>query len=107
MAALSITATPASGISANTVFRFDVAGTTPNDNTAYNGSNYPAEPETRFYLAYEVGGKEMGRSQVFGTTPDGAFQVNGYIFPTSGTWTVNLRKVSDDSSVITATVVVA
>ena len=103
----AVAVTPTAATATKTVHRVDVTGTVPNDPATFNASNYPTETENRFYLAFEVGGVEKGRSQVFGTTPVGAFTFNSYIFPTTGTYTVNLRKVSDNSSVATASVVVS
>ena len=111
--AATITVTPASGsiTAAKTVCTFAIAGTTPNDEGSEDLNKYPIDPETRFVLTMKVGGEEVGRSQVFGTSPDGDFQFNSYIFPSTGTYTVQLYDVTNplsESAVLDpATVVVA
>lgn len=103
---VAVAAVPASGTHKD-VFRFDITGATGNDSGSADPTKYPVQPEVRYYLAYEKGGTEYGRSQVFGVTPVGSFQIYDYIFPSSGSWTVSLHKVSDDSSVATASVTVS
>jgi hypothetical protein len=111
--AASVTVTPASGsISAKkTVCKFAIAGTEANDVDEYSTAIYPTMPEHRFVLTMVVGGVEVGRSQVFGTTPDGAYQFNNYIFPVAGTYTVGVYDVTIPTNEIAiqtaATVVVA
>lgn len=104
----SLTIVPASGAitAARTVCRVTVAGATANDDTAYNALLYPASPEVRYYLAFELSSVEQGRSYVF--APNGGAHVfNNYIFPEAGSWTVHLRKTADDSSVANIAVTVA
>jgi hypothetical protein len=97
--AVTITATPNTGIVATkTVVRFDIAGSTPNDAGDYDADQYPTQAENRFVLAMREGATEKGRSQVFGTSPAGAFQFNGYIFPDAGTYTVALVNVTNPAS---------
>jgi hypothetical protein len=111
--AVAITVTPASGsiTAKKTVCTFAIAGSAPNNTGAHDATKYPADPENRFVLTMKVGGVEVGRSQVFGTTPDGAFQFNSYIFPVAGSYTVQLYNVTDPTSEAAvsdaATVVVA
>lgn len=104
---VTVTAVPAAGKAKKDVFRFDISGATGNDESAFDADKYPTSPEVRYYVAYEKGGTEYGRSQIFGVTPVGDFQIYDYIFPDTGTWTVNLRDASDDSSVATDTVVLS
>lgn len=96
----AIDITPASGniTAKSTVCRIDVSGQPAQDESAFDATKYPTEPEILYYLAFELGGEEYGRSPVFGVTPVGAHQFNNYIFPEAGSWTVNLRHVDDDSS---------
>jgi len=100
--AASITVTPASGsiVAKKTVCTFAIAGTEANDESEFNAAIYPTEPEHRFVLTMVVGGEEVGRSQVFGTSPVGAFQFNGYIFPSAGSYTVQLYDVTDPANEI-------
>jgi hypothetical protein len=103
--AAAITVIPVSGqiTAKKTVCTFAMSGTVPND----TGTG----AENRFVLTFKVGGVEVGRSQVFGTSPDGAFQFNSYIFPVAGSYTVQLYNVTNplsESAVLdAATVVVA
>lgn len=109
--------TPASGLitAARTVCRVDVAGAPANTLTGYDGTilntptgqkKYPASPAETYYLAFIKGGVELGRSYVFG--PDGgAHQFNNYIFPSSGSWTINLVRRRDSGTEATLSVTVA
>lgn len=111
--AVTITTTPASGsiVSKKDVCTFAIAGSVPNDTGGNDPTHYPADPENRFVMTFKVGGVEVGRTQVFGTTPIGAFQFNSYIFPVSGSFTVQLYNVTDPTNEIAvataATVVVS
>jgi len=111
--AVTITPTPASGSITATVdaVRFDIAGGDPNDEAGYDAGAYPTSPEFRYVLTMKVGGSELGRSQVFGVTPSGTFSFMNYIFPSAGTWTVQLYDVTDgiNETAVTdaATIVVA
>lgn len=79
----------------------------PSDENAYDVDLYPTSPEIRYYLAFEKAGADTGKSQVFSPAADGTFEFNSYIFPAAGTWTVHLRKASDDSSVANLVVTVS
>lgn len=68
---------------------------------------YPVQAEVRYYIAFELGGEEKGRSYEFGVSETGGHLFANYVFPEDGAWTVNLRKVSDDSSVATDEVTVS
>jgi hypothetical protein len=111
--AAAITVIPASGsiTAKKTVCTFAIAGTAPNDTGSHDAAKYPADPENRFAMTFKVGGVEVGRTQVFGTTPDGAFEFNSYIFPSAGSYTVQLYNVTDPTNEIAvldaATIVVA
>jgi len=110
--AATITVTPASGsiTAKKTVCRFNIAGA---DETvgAYSRTAYPTLPEARYVMTMVVGGVEVGRTQVFGVSPDGAFEINNYIFPSAGSYTVQLYDVTNPASPsakdTAATVVVA
>lgn len=109
--------TPASGAitATRTVCKVVVADAPDNDDTAFDGTvggsvgtplHYPASPEIRYYLAFIVNGVEQGRSYVF-TPSEGAHTFNNYIFPSAGSWTVNLNKASNDATEATLPVTVA
>lgn len=106
VAALAIT--PASGSieAVRDACRVDVSGAETNDVSAFDAEAYPTAPEMRYYLTFEKGGNELGRSYVFGVN-GGAHQFNNYIFPEAGSWTVRLNDAADDSSVATLAVTVA
>ena len=95
--AAAITVTPASGLitSKKTVCTFAIAGAPTNDTGNNDPTKYPADPEFRYVMTFVVGAVEVGRTQVFGTTPDGAFEFNDYIFPSAGTYTVQLYDVTN------------
>lgn len=104
-AALAITPASGSIIATVSACRIDVTGADQNDDTAYDPDLYPASPEIRYYVTAEVGGAEKGRSHVF--SPNGGkHSYDNYIFPSAGSWTLHLRKVSDDSSVANLAVTV-
>lgn len=111
--AVTITPTPASGAieAKKTVVTFAISGADPNDEANFSSSIYPTSPEFRYAMTMVEDGTEYGRTQVFGVTPDGAFQFNSYIFPHAGTWTVQLYDVTNPSSEVAksdaATVVVS
>lgn len=107
--AAAVAAYPVSGsiTSKETNVRITVTGAPVNTATGYNTSHYPASPAVTYYLAFEKGGTELGRSYVFGPDSDGIHVFNNYIFPSSGAWTVRLRKAADDSSVTTTALTVA
>jgi hypothetical protein len=99
---------PASGsiTATRTVCRVSVADAPANDTAEYDPLIYPTSPEITYYIAFLVSGVEQGRSYVF--APNGGSHVfNNYIFPSAGSWTVNLNKVSDDSTEATLAVTVA
>jgi len=111
--AVTITPTPASGsiTAKRDVVTFAISGADPNNEGGFNSALYPTSPEFRYVMTMVVGGIEVGRTQVFGVTPDGAFQFNGYIFPEAGTYTVQLYDVTNPLSPVAkttaATIVVA
>lgn len=111
--AVTITPTPASGsiLAKKDVVTFAISGADPNDEANFDANKYPTSPEFRYVMTFVVGGNEVGRTQVFGVTPDGAFQFNSYIFPEAGTYTVQLYDVTvppTETPIATAaTVVVA
>jgi hypothetical protein len=106
---VTVTPTPESGsiTAKQTVVRFDLAGLSLNDDTTFDAEHFPSMDEVRYYATYELDGTEMGRSHVFACNADGEYTLNNYIFPEAGSWTVEVRKVSDDSSVKSQAVTVA
>jgi len=109
---------PASGsiTAERTVCRVTTAGAPDNTLTGYDGSidntptgqhQYPASPAENYYIAFLVGGKEKGRSYVFNPGSSGVHVFNNYIFPSAGTWTLNLVRTRDTGTEATLSVVVA
>jgi hypothetical protein len=77
-----------------------------NTSTGYDADNYPASPEVTYYFSAELTGQDPGVSQVF--APNGGKGYwEGWVPPAAGTWTIHVRKVSDDSSVANTPLVVA
>lgn len=76
-----------------------VTGADVNDASAYDAGKYPTEPEGRYYLSFEKGGAEKGRSYVFGVDHTGKHVLNGYLFPEAGTFIVRLKKAVTDATV--------
>ena len=107
--AATITVTPASGsiVHGKTVCKFAIASTEPNDVSEYSAALYPTEPEQVYYMTFVVSAVEVGRTQHFGTTPAGAFEFDNYIFPSAGTYTVQLYSVKDGAAGTPATIVVS
>lgn len=60
-----------------------------------DGVDEATNAEIRYYLSAEATGVDTAKSQVF----SGDFTWQGWVFPVAGSWTIHLRKVSDDSSV--------
>ncbi len=75
-----------------------------NTSTGYDDDNYPASPEVTYYFSAELSGQDSGRSQVF--SPNGGKGYwEGWVPPAAGTWTIHVRKVADDSSVASTSLV--
>jgi len=106
MTALAITPASGSITHAKTICRVDVSGAPANTLTGYDPAKYPSSPAVRYYIAFIVNAVEEGRSYVFGVN-GGKHSFNNYIFPSAGTWTLNLCDVKDDSTAATLSVVVA
>lgn len=105
-AALAVT--PSSDVEAgSTVCKVAVSGGVENTLTGYDVEEYPASPEVRYYLTFELAGDELGRSYVFGVNADGEHEFNNYVFPEAGSWTVRLSNAADDSSVQSTSVTVS
>jgi hypothetical protein len=109
---------PASGsiTATKTVCRVTTAGAPDNTLTGYDGTidntptgqhQYPASPAENYYIAFILGGVEKGRSYVFNPGPNGEHVFNNYIFPTAGSWTVNLVRTRDSGTEATLAVTVA
>lgn len=109
---------PASGsiTAERTVCRVTTSGAPDNTLTGYDGTidntptgqhQYPASPVENYYIKFSVGGVEKGRSYVFNPGSSGVHVFNNYIFPSAGTWTVDLVRTRDSGTEATLSVVVA
>lgn len=97
MAAVSVSpASPRATVDACVV---TVTGANQNDTGAPDTQVYPVQAEKRYYLTFEEGGVQKGRSYVFGVDENGGHTFVSYIFPDAGTYVVHLRDTADDSSV--------
>lgn len=105
--AITITLDPTGPVAKKSACRVDVAGASPNTVTGYDATKYPASPEVRCYLAFLLGGAMLGKSYPFTVSQAGKHSLNTYVFPSAGNWTVELRKVSDDSVLATKAVTVS
>lgn len=97
--ATSVTVYPAAPRATIDFCRVTVDEADQNTTTGYDTDEYPTSPEMRYYLTFEEGGEEWGRSYVFGVNEEGGHEFNNYVFPHAGTWEVHLRDNADDSSV--------
>ena len=107
--AVTVTPTPASGAitAKGTVVKFDLAGLDLNDSTDYSATAYPTWTELRYYIAFTLGGIELGRSPEFGPDFEGAWQFNNYIFPSAGAWSVVVHNAATDATVKSQAVTVS
>lgn len=103
----AVTCTPTAPVHGASSCRIDVTGATVNDSTAYDANVYPTEPEVRYYIAFLLSSTERNRSYRFAPASDGTHSFDNFMFDTAGTWTVNLNKVSDDSTAATLSVTVS
>lgn len=118
---MSVTLTPVPAAPRATVdfVRVTVAAADQSTLTGYDGTlsnsgtmpgspaQYPASPEVRYYLTFELDGVIRGKSYVFSTDTDGGHEFNNYCFPEAGDWTIRLNAAADDSSVQTQAVTVS
>lgn len=95
---MAVTLTPSVAAPRATIdaVRIDVAGASANDG-ASDTDNYPVQDELRAYIAFLLGGEELGRSYVFTVGADGTHEFNNYIFPEAGSWTMSMRRVDTDA----------
>lgn len=101
--------TPASGsiTAVKTAVKISVTGGSANDLTAYNSALYPSSPEIKQYIRATATGQPTLKSHVFTPATGGTAEWNGVIFPAAGSWTVTLRKASDDTQLATASITVS
>jgi hypothetical protein len=96
----TVTVAPTSPVAASSSCVVTVDAAAVNATGTPDPAVYPAQAEKRYYLTFEEGGAEKGRSYVFGVDAvDGGHVFSGYVFPDAGTYVVHLRDVADDSSV--------
>lgn len=69
--------------------------------------NTAAGVERRYYVVCTKSGQDPLRSHVFSPSYDGKHEWDSLMFPAAGTWTMQVRDVSNDSVVATLSQVVA
>lgn len=100
--AAALTITPASGAitAKKSVCRIDVTGEAPNE--------VPGGAERRLYILADAPvGTDDARSEVFAVSADGKHSWFNFIFSVAGSWTLRLKKVSNDADVTTLAVTVS
>jgi hypothetical protein len=105
----AVTITPASGsiTAEKSACEIAATGMTANDTTAYDSTKYPSSPAVTYYFKAAATGQTTLKSPVFTPASGGtAIWPGSIIFPAAATWTLTVNKVSDDSAVATASVVV-
>lgn len=104
---------PASGsvIHTTTACRVTCTGVPSNNTAAYavpdDAFDYPTEPAITYYFRFAKSGADSLISPVFTPASDGTAAWDDVIVPSAGTWTLTIRKASDNSQVATASVVVS
>jgi hypothetical protein len=107
MAAVAITPASGSITAVKTVTRVTCSAVASNTATGYSTANYPASPQVTYYFKASKSGSNDLKGPVLSTSAAQIAEWDNLIFPSAGTWTVGIYKTSDDSSVATASVVVA
>lgn len=104
--AITMTATPSSGVATKTAFRIDVSGVTSLG--TFDANATPRQPEIKYYFEFSEGGTIKGTS--YRWVPDastGKHSWQNIILPDAGTYTISLKKHSDDTTVSSISVVVS
>ena len=100
----TIACVPTTATKDNTCVRVDAAGLTVNDSAAFSASIYPTEPQILYYIEATGSGGTTLTSERFGGP---AFSVQCWMFDAAATYTVAVKKDSDDSTVASTTIVVS
>lgn len=106
---IAVASSPASGSITHAVTACEITATGASSNTltGYDSTHYPASPEVKYYFSAEKTGVDSLVSARFAASSDGKGEWHDVVFPSAGTWTLRLRKNSDDSSVANISLVVA
>jgi hypothetical protein len=100
----AIACVPTTATKEQTCVRIDATALDVNDSSTYDANTYPTETPYTYYIeAVGTGGTTL-RSEEFGGP---AFSVQGWMFDKDATYTVSLRDASDDSEVVSTTIVVS
>lgn len=108
--AAAVVIVPASGSITHLVDACEISATglTANDSTTYSTSTYPTEAAITAYFKLTCSGQPTLTSPIFASNAAGLGAWPGsVIFPAAGTWTLDLIKVADSSTIATASVTVA
>lgn len=105
----AVVVSPASGSITHlvTAVRVTCTGAPNNDSTAYDASIYPTEPQLAYYFKFAKSGQDSLVSPHFSTNSAGTAEWDDVLIPASGSWTLTLNKVSNDSVAATASVTVS
>ena len=97
--AVTVTATPTSGVATKTAFRVSVTGLAANDTATYSSGVANSEAEIRYYFEMSEGGTVKGTSHRFTPNPaSGGHTWDNIIAPDSGTYVFTVKRVSNGAS---------
>lgn len=106
MAAVAISPTSGNITAVKTVCRITASATPSNTTVGYSSSNYPASPQVTYTFQLSKTGSTTMFSPVLSTSAGQIAAWDGVIFPSAGTWTLNLKD-NAGATTATASVVVA
>ena len=107
MATLAVVPASGSVVSVQSAVRVTVSGADVNDTTTYDTTKYPTETPFVYYFRLAQAGQDNLESHRFSVSADGDAWWDNVILPAAGTWTLSLRDASDDSEVVSTSVVVS
>ena len=94
---VAVTCTPTSPDAASSDCVIAVSGLAANDTAAHDVTKYPMDPEIAYYFEATASGAQTLKSHAFAPN-GGAHRWMDVMFPSAGSWTVHVRKVSGDAS---------
>jgi hypothetical protein len=99
----AIACSPTTATKDNTAVLISASALTPNDASGYDPTAYPTEPAILYYIEASATGATTLTSERFSGA---AFSIV-WMFDTAATYTVAVKKDSDDSTVASTTIVVS
>ena len=106
MSVVAIYPTSGNITAVETVCKINVTEAPSNDVATYDAGNSPSMDPIVYYLKLSATGEDDLVSQRFTTSQAELFQWDNVIFPTAGSWTLDLCLDADDSVDATAAVTV-